>query len=53
MWKLNVAHTFFMSETKFKEAMRYYEPAVEKYQDNILQCSVGTAPPPRLSVGPF
>jgi|UniRef100_A0A7S4G7V6 tetratricopeptide repeat protein 30 len=39
IWKLNVAHTFFMSETKFKEAMRYYEPAVEKFQDNILSCS--------------
>jgi len=38
-WKLNVAHTFFMGETKFKEAIRYYEPAVEKYHDNILQCS--------------
>lgn len=36
VWKLNVAHVFFMQETKFKEAIRYYEPIVKKYQDNQL-----------------
>jgi len=35
-WKLNVAHVFYMQETKFKEAIRYYEPIVKKHQDNIL-----------------
>eukprot|EP00906_Rhabdomonas_costata_P030121 RCo042517 len=39
VWKLNVAHTFFMSETKFKDAIKYYEPLVEKNSDNILNCS--------------
>jgi tetratricopeptide repeat protein 30 len=35
VWKLNVAHTFFMQETKFKEATKYYEPIVKKNQDNV------------------
>ena len=35
-WKLNVAHIFFMQETKFKEAIRYYEPAVKKQADSLL-----------------
>ena len=30
IWKLNVAHVFFMQETKFKEAVRYYDPFVKK-----------------------
>eukprot|EP01012_Entosiphon_sulcatum_P046546 TRINITY_DN625_c0_g1_i1.p1 TRINITY_DN625_c0_g1~~TRINITY_DN625_c0_g1_i1.p1 ORF type:complete len:674 (-),score=126.40 TRINITY_DN625_c0_g1_i1:16-2037(-) len=38
-WKLNVAHTFFMTENKFKEAIRYYEPFVDKHKDSILECS--------------
>jgi tetratricopeptide repeat protein 30 len=37
VWKLNVAHVFFMQETKFKDAIRYYEPAVKKQAENILQ----------------
>lgn len=36
VWKLNVAHVFFMQETKFKEAIRYYDPIVKKNSDNIL-----------------
>jgi tetratricopeptide repeat protein 30 len=36
VWKLNVAHVFFMQETKFKDAIRYYEPIVKKNQDNLL-----------------
>jgi tetratricopeptide repeat protein 30 len=36
VWKLNVAHVFFMQETKFKEAIRYYEPVVKKNHDNML-----------------
>jgi tetratricopeptide repeat protein 30 len=39
VWKLNVAHVFFMQEAKFKEAIRYYEPVVEGNADNILNCS--------------
>merc|ERR1712022_47680 len=35
-WKLNVAHVFFMQETKFKEAARYYEPIVKKQSEHIL-----------------
>lgn len=36
VWKLNVAHVFFMQENKFKESIRYYEPIVKKHLDNIL-----------------
>lgn len=39
VWKLNVAHVFFMQDVKFREAIRYYEPAVEANADNILNCS--------------
>ncbi|KAL3907593.1 MAG: hypothetical protein SGPRY_010116 [Prymnesium sp.] len=31
VWVLNVAH-----ETKFREAIRYYEPTVKKHSQNIL-----------------
>lgn len=36
MWKLNVAHVFFMQESKFKEGIRYYEPIVKKQADELL-----------------
>lgn len=36
VWKLNVAHVFFMQENKFKDAILYYEPIVRKQFDNIL-----------------
>lgn len=38
VWKLNVAHTFFMqvADNKYKEAIRYYEPIVKKHSDNVL-----------------
>lgn len=35
-WKLNVAHVFFLQGDKYEEAIRYYEPFVKKYEDNIL-----------------
>jgi len=37
-WRLNVAHVFFMQETKFKDSIKYYEPIVESslQQDSIL-----------------
>lgn len=41
VWKLNVAHVFFMQENKFKDAIRYYEPAVKRQAENG---SVGTQP---------
>jgi len=34
VWKLNVAHVFFMQENKFKDAIRYYEPAVKKQAES-------------------
>ena len=37
VWVLNVAHVFFLQETKFKEAIRYYEPTVKKHAATILQ----------------
>ncbi|XP_033226934.1 tetratricopeptide repeat protein 30A isoform X2 [Belonocnema kinseyi] len=39
IWKLNVAHTLFMQETKFKEATGFYEPIVKKKYDSILDVS--------------
>jgi tetratricopeptide repeat protein 30 len=34
-WKLNVAHTLFMQEDKYKEAITFYEPFIEKNYDNV------------------
>jgi tetratricopeptide repeat protein 30 len=36
VWKLNVAHVFFMQETKFKDAIRYYDPIVKRLQDTLV-----------------
>eukprot|EP00798_Chlamydomonas_sp_ICE-L_P001988 gene1988-33409_t len=36
VWKLNVAHTFFMQDNHYKEAIRYYEPIVKKNLDTLL-----------------
>ncbi|KAJ3082320.1 Tetratricopeptide repeat protein 30A, partial [Quaeritorhiza haematococci] len=36
VWKLNVAHVLFMQETKYKEAISFYEPIVKKQYDSIL-----------------
>ena len=38
-WKLNVAHNFFLQENKFKDALSYYSPFVERYRENILDVS--------------
>jgi tetratricopeptide repeat protein 30 len=35
-WKLNVAHVLFMQESKYKEAISFYEPAVKKQYDNVF-----------------
>jgi len=38
VWRLNVAHVFFMQESKFKDAIKYYEPVVQKPQaEDILE----------------
>lgn len=31
-----MAHVFFMQETKFKDAIRYYTPIVDRYKDSLL-----------------
>mmetsp|Transcript_17791 Transcript_17791/g.18537 ORF Transcript_17791/g.18537 Transcript_17791/m.18537 type:complete len:662 (-) Transcript_17791:23-2008(-) len=36
VWKLNVAHVFFMQETKFKDAIRYYDPIVKRLMETVL-----------------
>lgn len=36
LWKLNIAHTFFMQENKYSEAIHYYEPIVKEVGDNVL-----------------
>lgn len=36
VWKLNVAHVFFMQETKFKDAIRYYDPIVKRLQESLI-----------------
>ncbi|KAL2623478.1 hypothetical protein R1flu_003683 [Riccia fluitans] len=36
LWKLNVAHTFFMQDNRFKEAIHYYEPIVRKAEHNLF-----------------
>ena len=35
LWKLNVAHTLFMQDNKFKEAAGFYEPIVKKHYDKV------------------
>lgn len=34
VWRLNLAHTFFVQDM-WKEAMRYYEPLVKKHDDDL------------------
>lgn len=36
VWKLNVAHAFYMQENKFKDAIEYYEPMVSKAQNQDI-----------------
>ena len=35
VWKLNVAHVLFMQESKYKEAIQFYEPIVQTNYDNV------------------
>jgi tetratricopeptide repeat protein 30 len=40
VWKLNVAHVFFMQDDKFRDAIRYYEPLVHSHMESsILEVS--------------
>jgi len=39
VWRLNVAHTLFMQENKFREATSFYEPLVKQNYENILNVS--------------
>lgn len=34
-WKLNVAHTLFMMETKYREAITFYEPLIQKHYNSV------------------
>ncbi|KAI8800086.1 hypothetical protein BJ742DRAFT_780752 [Cladochytrium replicatum] len=36
VWKLNVTHVLFMQENKYKEAISFYEPIVNKHYGNVL-----------------
>jgi tetratricopeptide repeat protein 30 len=40
LWKLNVAHVLFMQETKYKEAISFYEPFVKKNYENVSMCLI-------------
>ena len=56
MWKLNVAHVFFMQqeakfEAKFKDAIRYYEPAVRR-RERGRGCSLHHASCPPIVYPP-
>ncbi|XP_015215916.1 intraflagellar transport protein 70A isoform X3 [Lepisosteus oculatus] len=44
VWKLNVAHVLFMQESKYKEAIGFYEPIVKKHYDNLEQCNIQECP---------
>lgn len=35
VWRLNVAHTLFMQESKFREATSFYEPLVKQNYENV------------------
>ncbi len=39
IWRLNMAHVLFMQESKFKEAVRYYEPIVKSHEEDLLSVS--------------
>jgi tetratricopeptide repeat protein 30 len=39
VWQVNAAHAFFMQETKFTHAIRYYSPTYEEHKDQPLNCS--------------
>ena len=40
-WRLNVAHTLFVQENKYREAAGFYEPLVKKKYDNVSGPSPG------------
>jgi tetratricopeptide repeat protein 30 len=36
VWRLNVAHVFFMQDTRFKDAIKFYDPIVKRLSDSLL-----------------
>jgi len=36
IWRLNVAHVFYVQDNHYREAIRHYEPIVKKYSENLL-----------------
>ncbi|KAH3764972.1 tetratricopeptide repeat protein 30A [Pelomyxa schiedti] len=36
VWKLNMAHTHFVQENKFNDAIQYYEPIVNAHSESLL-----------------
>lgn len=36
VWKLNMAHVYFMQQNKFKEAITLYKPVVIRQKDHLL-----------------
>jgi tetratricopeptide repeat protein 30 len=39
VWKINMAHVFFMQENKYVDSIKYYEPIVKAHEDNLLSIS--------------
>lgn len=35
VWKLNVAHVMFMQGNRYKDAISFYEPIVQKHMDKV------------------
>lgn len=36
VWRLNLAHVFFIQDTKYNEAIHYYETILRKNMNNLL-----------------
>ena len=34
-WRLNVGHVLFMQDSKYKDAIGFYEPIVKKHYDQV------------------
>ena len=38
VFQVNLAHSVYMQEKNYTEAINYYEPIMNKYKDNLLKC---------------
>jgi len=38
-WRLNMAHVLFMHGSKYREAIRYYEPIIKAHEEDLLSIS--------------